>query len=165
MLYHLKEPVLLQLFHSLSARHMGASLIGRISRKLYVVHILVFVSLLKISQPPSQWSASSGVLPSLYSWKIYYDSDETHGMPFDIWLGAKKNNKLCVDFQWDYVSIMQKTNWIMQTNFDKIDKNAFWMYQTTVKQKALQSLAHSFNRMHIIFASVDIWLIFLWYSL
>jgi len=42
MLCHLKDPVLSLPDHSLPVRDMGASLIGRISRKLYVVHILVF---------------------------------------------------------------------------------------------------------------------------
>ena len=57
------------------------------------------------SHQPSQNQLVAGSMSQLLevwlspsSWKIYYDSDETHGMPFVIWQCAEKKNKLCNDF-------------------------------------------------------------------
>lgn len=66
-----------------------------------------------LNKPPP---LKGGLFPS--SWNIYYNYDETCGMLSAIGQGVGKNNKLCSNFWWEYVSIMWKTNWIMQRNFN-----------------------------------------------
>lgn len=58
-------------------------------------------------------------------------------------ISLRKNNKLCREF-WGK---MQKTHWIMWKfcQLTKIEKKVLWMYWTTVKWKALQSLARNLS--------------------
>ena len=74
-------------------------------------------SLLKISKSPLNEPPPLEVLLSLSSRKIYHDNDETHAChpPSDmVW--KKIMRRFLVGIQ--YAPIMQKTNWIMQTNFN-----------------------------------------------
>jgi len=60
---------------------------------------------------------------------------------------VEKNNKLCTKFSGEKcINYAENTlDYVEILTVNKIDNKAFPMYRTTVKQKALQSLAHNLS--------------------
>ena len=82
------------------------------------------------------------VWPSPSSRKIYYEW--WNGMPFVIWQAAGKLTNNTTIFGAKMHHCTENTALCEQiSTVNKVDKNVFWMYRTTVKQKALQSLTHN----------------------
>ena len=79
--------------------------------------------------------------------KWYYDNDETHGMPFVIWQGAEKITNYAIISSGKMRQLCRKQTGLCRqiSTVAKIDKSAFWMYQITMKQKALHGITQNFS--------------------
>ena len=89
-------------------------------------------SLLKISQPPAQRPLQ--VLPSPSSRKMYHDKKRWNSW-HTIQQGAEKITNYATIFGWKMCQLYGKQTglWGQTSTVDKIDKNAFWLYRTTVR--------------------------------